>query len=111
MKIEEFTNEFGQVQRVFTPRLVPLQTVHVPGSKLNKYDTTSISYFDPLYGKQVVSERHINPEWQREHDRKEMEMQAQRVKRMLQVEGADPKERTIQMKPKAAVFESLADEY
>ncbi|WP_295653153.1 HAMP domain-containing sensor histidine kinase [uncultured Mucilaginibacter sp.] len=110
VNVQEFTNEFGQVQQVLTPSLVPLQTLH-NGNKLNKYDTTSIVYIDPMMGRQVISERHINPLWQREHDRKEKEAQVKRVQHLLQVETSPQHDKVIKIKPKAEVFENLAEEY
>jgi two-component system, OmpR family, phosphate regulon sensor histidine kinase PhoR len=108
MHIEEFTNEFGQVQRTVTPMLVPLQTPHNP-HKINKYDTISIVYADPMLGKQVVFERRINPLWQREQDRKAKEQQLVRLKHLLQVEkGEDP---ARSAKPRSEIFEKLATEY
>lgn len=110
VNVQEFTNEFGQVQQVLTPSLVPLQTLH-NGNKLNKYDTTSIVYIDPMMGRQVISERHINPLWQREHDRKEKEAQVKRVQHLLQVETSPQHDKVIKIKPKTEVFENLAEEY
>jgi two-component system phosphate regulon sensor histidine kinase PhoR len=108
MHIEEFTNEFGQVQRTVTPMLVPLQTMHTQ-RKLNKFDTISTVYIDPMYGKQVVFERRINPLWQREQDRKAKELQVKRLKHLLQVENGDGVEKAA--KPKSEIFERLATEY
>lgn len=108
MHIEEFTNEFGQVQRTVTPMLVPLQTPHTP-RKINKYDTISIVYPDPMYGKQVVFERRINPLWQREQDRKAKEQQLVRLKHLLQVEKGEDAARPA--KPRSEIFEKLATEY
>jgi len=110
VNVQEFTNEFGQVQQLLTPSLVPLQTIH-SGTKLNKYDTTRIVYIDPMMGKQVISERHINPLWQREHDRKEQEAQLKRVQHLLQVETGTEPGKNIKIKPKTEGFESLAEEY
>ena len=115
IKIEEFTNEFGQVQQWVTPQLVPLppdpNEFKLSRKKLNKYDTTRLVYIDPQFGKQVISERHINPLWQREHDRKEKELQVKRIQRLLQVETYDKPGKAEQPKAKAEIFESLAEEY
>ncbi|MBW4888220.1 HAMP domain-containing histidine kinase [Mucilaginibacter sp. HMF5004] len=108
VNVEEFTNEFGQVQRTITPKLVPLPTMRIIG-KLNKYDTTRFVYNDPQFGPQIISERHINPLWQRDHDRKEKELQLKRVQHMLQVETGDQPESPA--KPKTAIFEKLANDY
>jgi two-component system phosphate regulon sensor histidine kinase PhoR len=110
MHIEEFTNEFGQVQRTVTPMLVPVQPMQA-SRKINKYDTISIVYPDPMYGRQVVFERRINPLWQREQDRKAKELQVKRLKHLLQVEKADEPDPGKVSKPKSEIFEKLATEY
>ena len=115
IKVEEFTNEFGQVQQLLTPQLVPLppdpNENKKPKGKIQKYDTTRLVYIDPQFGKQIVSEIHINPIWQHEQERKAKELQLKQVKRMLQIESADQNDKLVKQKPKAAIFESLADEY
>jgi two-component system phosphate regulon sensor histidine kinase PhoR len=107
LRYEEFTDEFGDIHGRVTPILVrnpaPPLNKH---QKLHKYDTIRYTYPDPQFGKQVISIPHINPQWQREQDRKQKERQLREVKRMLENDS-------LQNNPqgKSTVIENLAEEY
>jgi two-component system phosphate regulon sensor histidine kinase PhoR len=107
LRYEEFTDEFGDIHGRVTPILVrnpaPVLKKH---QKLHKYDTIRYTYSDPQFGKQVISIPHINPQWQREQDRKLKERQLREVKRMLETDS-------LQNTPqgKSTVIENLAEEY
>src|SRR6185437_10935751 len=104
---EEFTDEFGDVHGRVTPVLVrnpaPALKRH---QRLHKYDTARYTYSDPQFGKQVISIPHINPEWQREQERKQKERQLREVQRMLENDS-------LQNAPpgKSTVIQNLAEEY
>jgi two-component system phosphate regulon sensor histidine kinase PhoR len=104
---EEFTDEFGIVHGRVTPMLVrnPFTAVN-KHQKLHKYDTVRYTYIDPQYGKQVISNVLLNPQWLQEQERKQKERQLKTIQKML---AAD----SVQNAPqgKTQVIENLAEEY
>jgi two-component system phosphate regulon sensor histidine kinase PhoR len=116
LRVEEFTDEYGQVQ--VHQQLVPQLVNHLPpphnngklAGKLRKYiDTLQYVYLDPQFGRQIVSVPRINPLWEKEQERKKRETQIKQIKKILQVETIDNKKSATA--PKPAVFEHLAAEY
>jgi two-component system phosphate regulon sensor histidine kinase PhoR len=107
LKLEEFTDEFGDVHDRIIPILVrsPANALK-KNQKLHKYDTIRYTFSDPQFGKQVVSIPRINLQWQQEQDRKLKERHFNALKKLLATDS-------IQNTPhgKAAVIENLAEEY
>ncbi len=108
IRLEEFTDEFGDVHGRVTPVIVrsPAPPVSKKPQKLHKYDTVRYTYSDPQFGKQVISIPHINAMWQREQLRKQKERQFREVKKLLENDS-------LQNVPqgKTTVIENLAEEY
>jgi two-component system phosphate regulon sensor histidine kinase PhoR len=103
IRLEEFTDEFGDVHGRLTPIIVGNPVSH---QKLHKYDTLRYVYSDPQFGKQVISVPHINPAWLREQERKRKERQLLEVQKMLESNSLpnSPHDKTT-------VIENLAEEY
>ena len=115
IKVEEYTDEFGQVHHNFIPQIT--SRIIDPAehkrnlAKLNKYlDTLQYVYMDPQFGQQVISVPRINPAWVREQDRKKKEQQLKKVQKLLQIETSTYTETTIK-NDKPAIIENLAQEY
>ncbi len=108
LRYEEYTDEFGGIHGRVTPILV---RTPAPGGgthkKLHKYDTIRYTYSDPQFGKQVISIPHINPEWQREQDRKIKERQLRQVQQLLVADSLQHSAPAT----KSSVIENLAEEY
>ncbi len=113
LKVEEYTDEFGQIQQNIIPQIT--SKVLDPQEykfriKPKKYiDTLHITYIDPQYGKQIVSVPRLNPLWVQEQDRKKKELQLKQVEKLLQIETADTPNQSEKNRP--AIFENLAAEY
>ena len=105
LRYEEFTDEFGIVHGSVTPVLVrnPASKKH---QKLHKFDTIRYTYSDPQFGKQVISNIYVNPEWQHEQIRKQKERQLKEIQRMLETDSLQNTP-----KSKSTVIENLAEEY
>ncbi len=71
--IEQFTDDFGNVQTKLTPQIV--NTPEAMHQKLRKYDTIQYVYPDPQFGNQVIYTVRINPLWKAEQARKIKEKQ------------------------------------
>ncbi len=97
LKIESYTDEFGNVGIRYTP-----QVVDNPKRKLYKYDT--IPYFDPQYGN--VLSIQINPLWKAEQQRKQKEKQMEQVRKMLVADSLE----NLQT-GKQSVIQNLYEEY
>ncbi|MGZ3871471.1 MAG: sensor histidine kinase [Mucilaginibacter sp.] len=108
IQYEEFTDELGVTHRRLTPALVrnPLVPLTKKVQKLHKYDTVRYIYSDPQFGKQIISQQYINPEWARVQDRKLKERQLNEIRKLLETDS-------VQNKPpgKSTVIENLAEEY
>jgi len=107
LKLEEFTDEFGDVH----DRIIPI-LVRTPASalkkhqKLHKYDTIRYTYSDPQLGKQVISIPRINLQWQQEQYRKQKEKQIKEIQQLVANDSLQNKPRN-----KTTVIETLAEEY
>ncbi len=107
IRLEEFTDEFGDVHGRVTPVIVrSTEPVLKKAQKLHKYDTVRYTYSDPQFGKQVISVPHINAMWQQDQERKQKERQFREVKKLLENDS-------LQNAPqgKTTVIENLAEEY
>ena len=108
IRLEEFTDEFGDVHGRVTPVIIrtPVPPTPKKPQKLHKYDTVRYVYSDPQFGKQVISIPHINAMWQREQERKQKERQFREVKKLLENDS-------LQNTPhgKTTVIQNLAEEY
>ena len=104
-RVEEYTDEFGFVHQ----RPLPPEITNIPkrSKKLRKYDTVYYTYSDPQLGRQVVAVTHINPLWQREHERKLKEKRAGQIKEMLRADSLAQLKTTTNV----TVMENLAEEY
>jgi two-component system, OmpR family, phosphate regulon sensor histidine kinase PhoR len=104
VRVEEFTDEFGFVHQ----RQLPPEITNIPkrNRKLNKYDTAYYTYNDPLLGRQVVAVTHINPIWQREHERKLKQKRINQIRQMLKDDSIAQLKHT-----EVTVMENLAEEY
>jgi len=105
LRYEEFTDEFGIVHGSVTPVLVrnPVSKKH---QKLHKFDTIRYTYSDPQFGKQVISNIYVDPEWQHEQVRKQKARQLKEIQRMLETDSLQNSPKT-----KSTVIENLAEEY
>ena len=108
IRIEEFTDEFGDVHGRIIPEFVK-QAPRLVKKKLNKYDTLRYTYVDPQFGRQVISVPNINPLWQQEQARLQKEKQFTQVKKMLEADSLENMPKTKQGKP--SVIENLVEEY
>ncbi|MCR8557671.1 HAMP domain-containing histidine kinase [Mucilaginibacter sp. BJC16-A38] len=108
LQFEEFTDETGVIQRRMTPVLVrnPLFQGSKKNHRLHKFDTVRFIYSDPQFGKQIITETHINPIWAREQDRKLKERQLVEVRKLLENDSLQNTPQT-----KSTVIENLAEEY
>jgi two-component system phosphate regulon sensor histidine kinase PhoR len=104
LKIEQYTDEFGNVQLRYTPQLVKIPLN--PNRKLYKYDTTRVIYPDPQFGNQSIVVTQINPLWKAEQARKQKQKQMRQVKQLL---TADSIQNLQAGKP--TVMQNLFEEY
>jgi len=110
IRVEEYIDDNGVVhQRQLPPEITNIPTKAQRGKKnrsLQKYDTSYYYYADPQLGRQVVAVTHINPIWQREHDRKLKQRRANQIKEMLRVDSIAQLKTT-----EVTVMQNLAEEY
>nr|WP_294942491.1 HAMP domain-containing sensor histidine kinase [uncultured Mucilaginibacter sp.] len=106
IRIEEYTDEFGNVQGRFIPEIV--KSPHLLKSRIYKYDTIRGTYIDPQFGRQVVTAVSINPAWVEQQKRLQKEKQFMQVKKMLE---ADSLENMPRSPAKSNVIANLAEEY
>jgi two-component system, OmpR family, phosphate regulon sensor histidine kinase PhoR len=112
MRVDEYTDEEGNVHEKFTPQIIrtphPLQLSSKP-EKLHKYDTIRSDIYDPQFGKQTLFSVHINPKWEREQARKQAEKQFKLIQRMFAQDSmANLKHGPSQS---GMMFANLAEEY
>ncbi|WP_345954451.1 HAMP domain-containing sensor histidine kinase [Mucilaginibacter sp. PAMB04168] len=103
LRVEEFTDELGFVhQRPLPPEITDI----TKPKKLRKYDTSFYTYPDPVLGRQVVAVTHINPLWQREHERRLKQKRISQIRQMLKADSL------AQLKNvDVTVMAKLAEEY
>ncbi|WP_345949516.1 HAMP domain-containing sensor histidine kinase [Mucilaginibacter sp. PAMB04274] len=103
LRVEEFTDELGFVhQRPLPPEITDI----TKPKKLRKYDTSFYTYPDPVLGRQVVAVTHINPLWQREHERRLKQKRISEIRQMLKADSL------AQLKNvDVTVMAKLAEEY
>lgn len=106
IRIEEFTDEFGNVQGRFIPEVVRSAPRPVK-KKLQKYDTLRYTYVDPQFGRQIISVANLNPLWVQEQQRIQKERQFKQVKKMLEADSIE----NIVRNPKSNVIAALTEEY
>jgi two-component system phosphate regulon sensor histidine kinase PhoR len=107
IRIEQYTDEFGEVHGRFIPEIVKLASRPVK-QKLHKYDTLRYTYVDPQFGPQIISVPNLNPEWVRRQDRLQKEKQFKQVKKWLET---DSLENAPHNAKKSNIIENLAEEY
>lgn len=103
VKMETYTDEFGDVQARITPVVVKAPRA---SHKLHKYDTVRYVYPDPQFGDQVITTIHIDPLWQAQQLRRQKVKQMEQVKQMLE---ADSVQNLVEGKP--TVMQNLFEEY
>ena len=104
LRVDQFMDEFGDVQVRYTPMLVnkPFNR-----HKLYKYDTIVFKrYIDPQFGEQIVYATQINPLWKADQERKEKERKVRRVKQWLAADSAQNAQGG-----KTTVMQNLYEEY
>lgn len=106
IRIEEFTDEYGNVQGRMIPEVV--KTPHVVKSRLYKYDTVRGTYIDPQFGPQVITIAKLNPLWVEQQKRVQKERQFKQIKKMLET---DSLENLPQSSSRSSVIANLAEEY
>ena len=103
VKMETYTDEFGDVQARITPVVVKApKALH----RLHKYDTVRYVYPDPQFGDQVITTIHIDPLWEAQQLRRQKVKQMEQVKQMLE---ADSVQNLVEGKP--TVMQNLFEEY
>ncbi|TSD63777.1 HAMP domain-containing histidine kinase [Inquilinus sp. KBS0705] len=107
IRIEEFTDEFGDVHGRFIPEIVKTPA-HPVKKKLYKYDTLRYTYVDPQFGPQIISVANLNPLWVRKQQQLQKEKQFELVKKMLET---DSLENAPQDRKNQSVIANLAEEY
>jgi two-component system phosphate regulon sensor histidine kinase PhoR len=111
IRIEEFTDEFGDVHGRLIPMVVRKEArVLKKNQKINKYDTLNYVYLDPQFGRQIISVPQINPLWKQQQYRIKKERELQQVKRMLEQDSLQNLPEKVNNK-KITVIENLAEEY
>ncbi|MCQ6960547.1 sensor histidine kinase [Mucilaginibacter aquariorum] len=108
IRIEQYTDEFGEVHGRFIPEFVKTPARPPVKQKLHKYDTLRYTYVDPQFGPQVMSVRNLNPEWVKEQERIQKERQFKQVKKWLVTDSLENAPHNTQ---KPNVIENLAEEY
>ncbi|GAA4334639.1 hypothetical protein GCM10023149_42120 [Mucilaginibacter gynuensis] len=112
IRIEEFTDEYGEVHGRMIPEVV--RTLKPKAKRLGrpkKYDTLHFTYADPQFGQQVISYPRINPQWKLEQERLRKERQLQQVKKLLEADSIENLAQQQAGKKKPNVIENLAEEY
>ncbi|MFD0751135.1 sensor histidine kinase [Mucilaginibacter calamicampi] len=102
---DNFGNMQGRVTALPQPRSVK------PNGKISKYDTTFISYTDPLYGPQIVAQLQLNEFWEKEQMRKKKERSIRQVKRMISEMTEDSLKKAAALAGNATSMENLLAEY
>ncbi|QXV65739.1 HAMP domain-containing histidine kinase [Mucilaginibacter achroorhodeus] len=106
IRIEEYTDEFGDVHGRFIPEIV--KGPKPAKRKLHKYDTLYATYIDPQFGKQLIAAPQLNPLWVREQQRLQKERQLAQIRKMLEADSLA----NMPNKGKTAnVIENIAEEY
>jgi two-component system phosphate regulon sensor histidine kinase PhoR len=108
IRIEQYTDEFGEVHGRFIPEFVKTLGRPPVKQKLHKYDTLRYTYVDPQFGPQVMSVRNLNPDWVKEQERIQKERQFKQVKKWLVTDSLENAPHNAQ---KPNVIENLAEEY
>ena len=108
IRIEQYTDEFGEVHGRFIPEFVKTPARPPVKQKLHKYDTLRYTYVDPQFGPQVMSVRNLNPDWVKEQERIQKERQFKQVKKWLVTDSLENAPHNTQ---KPNVIENLAEEY
>ncbi|MEO7212124.1 HAMP domain-containing sensor histidine kinase [Mucilaginibacter sp.] len=106
IRIEEFTDEYGNVQGRMIPEVV--KTARPVKSRVYKYDTVRGTYIDPQFGPQVITVAKLNPLWLQQQARLQKEKQFWQVKKMLE---ADSLANMPRNQTKSNVIANLAEEY
>ena len=109
IKMDFYFDEFGNMQGRLTA--LPQPKYVKRSGKINKYDTTFISYVDPLYGPQFVAQLQLNEAWQKEQMRKEKERSIRQVKQMLSEMTEDSIKNAAALAGNATSMENLLAEY
>jgi two-component system phosphate regulon sensor histidine kinase PhoR len=108
IRIEQYTDEFGEVHGRFIPEFVKMPGRPPVKQKLHRYDTLRYTYVDPQFGPQVMSVRNLNPDWVKEQERIQKERQFKQVKKWLVTDSLENAPHNAQ---KPNVIENLAEEY
>ena len=108
IRIEQYTDEFGEVHGRFIPEFVKTPARPPVKQKLHKYDTLRYTYVDPQFGPQVMSVRNLNPDWVKEQERIQKERQFKQVKKWLVTDSLENAPHNAQ---KPNIIENLAEEY
>ncbi|MDB5011543.1 MAG: phoR 1, partial [Mucilaginibacter sp.] len=103
LRIEQYTDDFGDVHFRAIPQVVKNPDVH---RKVHKYDTLYYNYPDPQFGNQIITAIKIDPLWKAAQLRKQKEKQMRQVKQLL---AADSMQNLQAGKP--TVMQSLWEEY
>jgi two-component system phosphate regulon sensor histidine kinase PhoR len=108
IRIEQYTDEFGEVHGRFIPEFVKTLGRPPVKQKLHKYDTLRYTYVDPQFGPQVMSVRNLNPDWVKHQESLQKERQFKQVKKWLVTDSLENAPHNAQ---KPNVIENLAEEY
>src|SRR5206468_2101941 len=89
IRIDEYVDEYGMMQQRLTPEIIktPQKAVNLKPLKVSKYDTIRYEYFDPQFGRQIITIPQVNPLWERAQARKQKEKQARAVKHLLETDS------------------------
>lgn len=107
IRIEEFTDEYGNVQGRMIPEVVKTAPSLIK-KRIYKYDTIRGTYIDPQFGPQVITVAKINPFWVQQQARLQKERQFNQIKKMLEADSLENAPRSTQ---KTNVIANLAEEY
>lgn len=107
IRIEEFTDEFGNVQGRFIPEIEKTPPRPLK-AKVYKYDTLRGTYNDPQFGRQVVTAVSLNPLWVAQQKRQQKDKEFKQVKKMLE---ADSLANLPRYQTKSNIITNLAEEY
>jgi len=123
VRVEEYTDEFGNVSQNFVPQITPnvtdpLEKTILKGKQKKYLDTIHKVYIDPLYGPQVISMPRLNPLWVRQQVllkeqqlRRKKAQQLRQVQHLLQIASADTPNKNNVLPAKPGVIASLEREY
>ena len=76
VRVDQFTDDFGVLQTRLTPTIKRDPRIR---RKPHKYDTIRYIYSDPLYGNQVTTSVHLDPQWKAQHDRVKEQQKIEQV--------------------------------